>query len=475
MRKYRSLETIRQDLYNEALTCRGLVNFYLDKIELHSPLNAFLEVYGQEARDRAEAIDIKITKGTAGPLAGMVIGIKDVISHKDHPAHASSKILKSYQAQFSATAVDRLLEADAIIIGRQNCDEFGMGSANENSAYGPVKNGLDPRYVPGGSSGGSAVAVQMEMCLASLGTDTGGSVRQPASFCGLVGLKPTYSRISRHGLLAYASSFDTIGIISNNIADNASILEVIAGEDKFDSTVSSRPLRSYPIDNNDFTRKKFCYFKNILTNEALSPESRESFLTSLSALKSDGHQVEGVEFPLLEYVLPAYYLLTMAEASSNLARYDGVRYGVRSNDANNLHDLYLNTRSEGFGAEVQRRIMLGTFVLSAGYYDAYYEKAQKIRRKVREQTLELLDSYDYILSPTTPGTAFKIGQRRKNPVEIYLEDLFTVQPSMGGVPAISLPIKPNSGNLPLGLQVVAKDFNENELYSFGEYFLKLMD
>ena len=475
MPAYRSLDTIRNDLLNGALTCERLVKSYLEKIQRHQHLNAFIEVYAEEALNQAKSIDLKIAGNTAGSLAGLVIGIKDVISHKGHPAQGSSKILKSYKSQYSSTAVERLLEADAIVIGRQNCDEFGMGSSNENSANGPVKNGLNTNYVPGGSSGGSAVAVQMGMCQASLGTDTGGSVRQPASFCGLIGLKPTYSRISRHGLLAYASSFDTIGIISNNISDNAKILEVIAGEDNFDSTVSSQPVKPLSSDKHEFATKKFCYYKDIIASDGHSEGSRDAFLKAIAVLKSEGHLVEEVEFPLLDYILPAYYLLTMAEASSNLSRYDGIRYGTKSEDSGNLHDLYLNTRSEGFGAEVQRRIMLGTFVLSAGYYDAYYEKAQKIRRKVREKTLELLDTYDYILSPTTPGSAFEIGKPRENAVEIYLEDLFTVQPSMAGIPAISLPIKPKSGNLPLGLQAMAKDFNENELYVFGEYFSKLTE
>lgn len=475
MPDYRCLETIQKDLFNGALTCEDLVRSCLAKIDLNEKLNAFIEVYSDDSLNHAILIDKKIAQGTAGSLAGMVVGIKDVISYKNHPAQASSKILAGYKASYSSTVVERLIQADAIIIGRQNCDEFGMGSSNENSAFGPVLNGLDPDYVPGGSSGGSAVAVQMGLCLVSLGSDTGGSVRQPASFCGVVGLKPTYSRISRHGLLAYASSFDTIGIISNNIADNAKVLKIIAGEDQFDSTVSSQPVADY-IDKSDvLSNKKFCYYKDVLTSEGLTDESKEAFLEAISLLKTNGHIVEEVEFPMLKYILPAYYLLTMAEASSNLSRYDGVRYGSRAVESNELSDLYLNTRTEGFGPEVKRRIMLGTFVLSAGYYDAYYGKAQKIRKIVREKTQELLNVYDYIISPTTPGPAFKIGKKRANPIETYLEDLFTVQPSMAGVPAISLPITPKSESLPLGLQVIGNDFMENELYSIGEYFLKLTD
>lgn len=467
-----SLESIQNQLFEGSLTCTELVNTYLANIKAHADLNAFIEVFDQEALSRAAEIDLKIKNQSAGPLAGLVVGIKDVLNYEGHQSQGSSRILEGYRAVYSATAVKRLLNADAIIIGRQNCDEFGMGSANENTPFGPAKNGLNPELVPGGSSGGSAVAVQMGMCQVSLGSDTGGSVRQPAAFCGIVGLKPTYSRISRHGLMAYASSFDTIGILSLNIDDNNRVLQVVAGKDDFDSTVASEPLKQLD-QSSSIPRKRFCFWKETLEHEGLSDTVKTSFLGIIQELRSLGHLVEEVEFPLLDHVLPAYYLLTMAEASSNLSRYDGVRYGKRSNSSDDLLQLYVDTRTEGFGSEVQRRIMLGTFVLSAGYYDAYYEKAQKIRKLVRNNVLEQLEAYDFIISPTTPGLPFKIGAVRDNPVETYLEDLFTVTPSMAGVPAISVPLRRKSGNLPLGLQVIGNDFEENELYSIGEEIMSV--
>lgn len=469
-----SLESIQNQLFEGSLTCIELVNTYLANIQAHTDLNAFIEVFDREALSRAADIDLKLNKQSAGPLAGLVVGIKDVLNYEGHHSQGSSRILEGYRAAYSATAIERLLEADAIIIGRQNCDEFGMGSANENTPFGPAKNGLNPELVPGGSSGGSAVAVQMGMCQVSLGSDTGGSVRQPAAFCGIVGLKPTYSRISRHGLMAYASSFDTIGVLSNNIDDNARVLQVIAGKDNFDSTVSSEPVEQLQDQSSRSTLpKRFCYWKETLEHEGLSSTVKSAFLEVIDELTSLGHVVKEVEFPLLDHVLPAYYLLTMAEASSNLSRYDGVRYGKRSDDSDDLLQLYVDTRTEGFGPEVQRRIMLGTFVLSAGYYDAYYEKAQKIRKLVRDKVRKQLGEYDFILSPTTPGLPFKIGVERENPVETYLEDLFTVTPSMAGVPAISIPLRRKSGNLPLGLQVIGNDFEENELYAIGEQIMSV--
>ena len=467
-----SLESTQQQLSDGTLTCKKLVSSFLAKIEEHRDLNAFIEVFEDEALSAAALVDEKISRGNSGRLAGLVVGIKDLLSYEGHTAQASSKILDGYISSFHATAIQRLLDEDAIIIGRQNCDEFGMGSGNENSAFGPVRNGLNPDYVPGGSSGGSAVAVQMNMCHVSLGTDTGGSVRQPAAFCGVIGLKPTYGRVSRHGLFSYASSFDTIGVISNNIEDNARVLEVIAGEDHFDPTSSTKPVQALD-DQIQKDKYSFCYFKGILSGEhALQGTAREAFISEIQRIKDSGHEVEEVDFPLLEQVLPAYYILTMAEASSNLSRYDGVRYGHRSASSESLTDLYLNTRTEGFGPEVQRRIMLGTFVLSAGYYDAYYQKAQKIRRLVKESISDILKDYDFIISPTSPGSAFRIGEKGTNPVETYLEDLFTVTPSMAGIPAISIPGVSKNDNLPLGLQIIANEFEENKLYSISNKLIR---
>jgi len=467
---YGTLDNIQAEIQQNNLSCVSLVRHYLTNIHKNSTLNAFIEVFEDEALARAADIDNKFAAKTNGKLAGLVVGIKDLICYKDHQVNAASKILDGFQSQYSATAVQRLIDEDAIIIGRQNCDEFGLGSSSENSIYGPVKNGANSLYVAGGSSGGSAVAVQMDMCSVSLGTDTGGSVRQPAAFCGVIGLKPTYSRVSRYGLTAYASSFDTIGIISNFIDDNEKVLEVIAGKDEKDSTSSSK---SYPITKNEHSGpKKFCYYEDLLTS-GLSKEVVRAFNKMLGKLKAQGHIVEPVTFPWQDYTLPAYYLLTMAEASSNLSRYDGLRYGYRAENSSSFKELYAQTRSEGFGPEVKRRILLGTFILSAGYYEAYVAKAQKARKLIRSHTLELFNNYDFLLSPTTPTTAFKIGIKRENPVEMYLEDIFTVQASLAGIPAISIPFNKKIDNLPIGLQISANEFDENSLYTIAKQIINL--
>lgn len=465
---------IQKDLKEGRLTCVERVQFHLNQIKSKQHLNAFLTVYDEEALLRAEQIDEKIRNGTAGKLAGMVVGLKDVLAYKDHPLQASSKILDGFISQFNATAVQRLLNEDAIIIGRQNCDEFAMGSSNENSAFGPVRNEIDPTRVPGGSSGGSAVAVMADMCQVSLGSDTGGSVRQPAAFCGVIGLKPTYSRISRYGLVAYGSSFDCIGIFSKNLDDVALVMEVIAGPDKFDSTVSNLPVPEYHREMKREARSyRIAYIRETMESPALQREIREAIEHKIAQLKSAGHIVEAIDFPLLEYVLPTYYILATAEASSNLSRFDGVRFGYRSKNTTDLESLYKKTRAEGFGKEVQRRILLGNFVLSSSYYDAYYTKAQKVRRLIREKTKDVFKEYDFIIMPTTPSTAFKIGELTDNPVEMYLADLFSVQANVAGIPGISLPCGKDDRGLPIGVQLIADDFNELDLFRFSEVFLSL--
>ncbi|GAA0891387.1 Asp-tRNA(Asn)/Glu-tRNA(Gln) amidotransferase subunit GatA [Fulvivirga kasyanovii] len=474
MKKYTSLSLIQKDLKAGSVTCTELVDYYLTNIDSKKHLNAFLEVYDKEARQKALEVDQKVKNGTAGKLAGMVVALKDVLCHTDHGLQASSNILEGFKSQFNGTAVQRLIDEDAIIIGRNNCDEFAMGSSNENSAFGPVLNDADNERVPGGSSGGSAVAVQADMCLVSLGSDTGGSVRQPAAFCGILGLKPTYSRISRHGLIAYGSSFDCIGIFSKNIEDMAITLEVIAGKDDFDSTVSTQPVEAYSKAKFDPSKKiKVAYIRETLETEGISKEIRSKTQEALEKLKADGHTIEAVDFPILEYLLPTYYILTTAEASSNLSRFDGVKYGFRSPNTSDLESMYKKTRTEGFGEEVKRRIMLGTFVLSASYYDAYYTKAQKVRRIIREQTKDILSKYDFIIMPTTPTTAFKLGEHSEDPLEMYLADLFTVQSSVSGLPAISVPNGVDSGGLPIGLQIMADDFQEDKLLAFSDYLINL--
>ena len=457
------------------ISCVERVNRFLTNIDAKKHLNVYLSVYGREALARAAEVDSKIKNKKAGKLAGLVIGLKDVLCYKDHPLQASSKILAGFESQFNATAVQRLLDEDAIIIGRQNCDEFAMGSSNENSAFGAVLNDLDNSRVPGGSSGGSAVAVMADLCDVSIGSDTGGSVRQPAAFCGILGLKPTYSRISRHGLIAYGSSFDCIGIFSKKLTDVALVFEVIAGADEFDSTVSRKEVPAYQSELTAAkkTTFKIAYLRDAFESKALQPEIKAVMAEKIQQLKEAGHTVEPIDFPLSEYILPTYYILATAEASSNLSRYDGVRYGYRSEQVTDLQSLYKKTRSEGFGKEVQRRILLGTFVLSASYYDAYYTKAQKVRRLIREKTKEIFSEYDFILSPTTPTTAFKIGEHTNNPIEMYLADLFSVHANVAGVPAISVPCGFDNEGLPIGLQLTADDFEESKLFQMSQVMLNL--
>ena len=470
---FRSFRDIQAHLRAGTLTCRQVVEYYLSNIHRHQNLNVFLEVYDQEALQQADRIDRKIAEGTAGKLAGMVVGLKDVLCYQGHRLQAGSQILDSFKSQFSATAVQRILDEDAIIIGHQNCDEFAMGSSTENSAFGPTLNAADTTRVPGGSSGGSAVAVQANLCTASLGSDTGGSVRQPAAFCGVVGLKPTYSRISRYGLIAYGSSFDIIGPFTHTVEDAALLLEIMAGPDEYDSTVSRQPVPPYSqqLDFDATRRVKVAYLRETLENEGLNGEIKLATERALNFLREQGHTVEPVAFPLLKYVLPTYYILTMAEASSNLSRYDGVKYGYRSDKGDSLESMYKKTRTEAFGEEVKRRIMLGTFVLSASYHDAYYTKAQKVRRMLQEATRRILADYDFIVLPTTPTTAFSLGSHA-NPIEMYLADLFTVQASIAGVPAISIPNGTDSDGLPIGLQIITDTFQESSLLAFSQYFLQ---
>ena len=473
VKSYTSLKEIKSELASGEITVEKLVKGYLDKITLNAHLNAFNEVFAQEALICAKKVDTRIKQGVAGKLAGMVIAIKDNICYKGHKVNASSKILENFTSIYSSTVVERLLAEDAIIIGRCNCDEFGMGAANENSYFGPVKNYADVTRVSGGSSGGSAVAVQAGMCHAALGTDTGGSVRQPASFCGLIGLKPTYGRISRHGIIAYASSFDQVGPITKSVDDAALLLEIMAGADEYDGTLANVAVPSFSESTQVPSTKKIAYIQESLSSPGVDSEVKNALVANIDKLRAEGHTVKPIAFELLEYLVPAYYILAMAEASSNLSRYDGVHYGYRSPSAVDLQSTYKRSRSEGFGKEVKRRIMLGTFVLSAGYYDAYYAKAQKVRRLIKNKTEEIFKEYDFILVPTAPEPAFAIGKNEKDPVVTYLSDIFTVQASLTGAPAISLPAGNNSKGLPLGLQLITKHFDEQELLNFSKYFLEL--
>ena len=467
MNAYLSLNSIQNAIKAGEISCLSLTQSYIKNIDSNKNLNAFIEVFTDEAIQRARQIDKKIRNGTAGKLAGMVIGIKDNICFKNHKVTASSKILEGFESLYNATVVERILAEDAIILGRLNCDEFAMGSANENTIYGPTKNPVNTKKVTGGSSGGSAAAVAANLCLAALGSDTGGSIRQPASFCGTIGIKPTYSRVSRYGLIAFASSFDQIGPITNDIEDAAIILEVIAGSDKYDSTSSLKKVEQYSGRLKNNNPKRIAVISECLQKEGLDKEINLAIINQIEKLKQKGHQVEEVTFPYLDYLVPTYYVISTAEASSNLARFDGVHYGYRSEKSDNTESTYLITRTEGFGKEVQRRIMLGTFVLSAGYHDAYYTKAQKMRRIIQDKTKEILSEYDFILTPTTPKTAFDLGLEQKDPVVMYLEDIFTVLANLSGNPAISLPLNQHSNGLPFGTQLIAKPFHEKELLSFS--------
>lgn len=465
--EYKRLSDIQSAIDNNEITCTQLVQNYLSNIESKKYLNAFLEVFEQEALERAKLLDEKYKSGDKkGKLFGLVIGVKDNICYKGHQVSAASKMLENFESLFSATAVERLLAEEAIIIGRLNCDEFAMGSSNENSAFGNVLNDIDNKRAPGGSSGGSAVAVQANLCHASLGSDTGGSIRQPAAFCGVVGLKPTYGRVSRYGLIAFASSFDQIGPFTHSVEDVATILNVIGGEDDFDAT-SLRSNLNVNLTPSSNKKYKIAYFKQALESEGLDSEIKTSIQDLIQKLKDNGHTVEAVEFPLLDYVVPTYYVLTTAEASSNLSRYDGVHYGYRSPNAKNMEEVYVKSRSEGFGKEVKNRIMLGTFVLSSGYYDAYYSKAQKVRRLLSDKMNELYHEYDFVLSPTTPTPAFKLGEKTSDPVTMYLEDIYTVLANLVGNPAISLPLYKNSADLPIGIQLMAQNEQEEQLLQFS--------
>lgn len=469
MKTYTSLKQVRADLQEQKISLTDLVQRYLDNIESTQSLNIYIEVFEAEALAKAKELDEKYRNHPeqVGQLYGMVIAIKDVLCYAGHQVTAASKILQGFTAPYSATAIQRLLDEDAVIIGRVNCDEFAMGSSNENSYYGVTRNAADPDKIPGGSSGASAVAVQADTCLAALGSDTGGSVRQPAAFCGIVGFKPTYGRISRHGLIAYGSSFDQIGVLSHSVSDAALLLEVMAGQDEFDSTVSQRPVPAYSQQLQFEQPAKIAYLQSAIAHEQLDGEVQKALFDQIENLKVSGHEVQGIDFEYLDYIIPAYYVLTTAEASSNLSRYDGIRYGYRSKDASDLLETYRRSRTEGFGTEVKRRIMLGTFVLSAGYYDAYYSKAQQVRQLIWQRLQKIFSTYDFILMPVATSTAWDIGKMDNDPVEMYLSDIFTVLANMVGIPGISLPIGTHSNGLPIGMQLMANRFEEEKLLAFS--------
>jgi aspartyl-tRNA(Asn)/glutamyl-tRNA(Gln) amidotransferase subunit A len=468
LNNFRSFQKLKSKLLSSELRCEDVVRSYLLKIKNHNFNNSFVETFDKAAIEQATLVDNSIVNNSPGKLAGMIIGIKDNICYENHNVSASSAILKGFTSLYSATVINRLISEGAIIIGRLNCDEFAMGSSNETSVYGHVKNPHDPLRVSGGSSGGSACAVAEGLCIAALGSDTGGSIRQPAAFCGVVGLKPTYSRVSRYGLIAYASSFDQIGPLTNNVEDAALILEVIAGKDKNDSTSSSYNVPLYSEFKQKNQPKRIAFIEESLNHEGLDDEIRKLIFSKIDVLRKKGHTIEPVSFPYLDYLVSTYHVLSTAEASSNLSRFDGINYGYRSEQSSDLNQVYVNSRTEAFGKEVKRRIMLGTFVLSVGYHEAYFTKAQKIRRIIKNKVDEIFKTYDFILTPTTPHIAFKIGEDYKDPTQMYLEDIFTVLANLSGNPAISLPLFDHSSKLPYGLQLMSENFEEESLLYFSK-------
>ena len=394
--KYPSISSIKKALLSKETTCGKRVEHFLQQITASEKLNAFVEVFEEEAVQKAKEIDEKIRNNNAGKLAGIIIGIKDNICYKNHRTEACSNMLKGFQSLYTATALQRLLDEDAIVIGRLNCDEFAMGGSNEYSAYGAASNPYNVDHVTGGSSGGSAAAVAAGLCDVALGSDTGGSVRQPAAFCGVYGLKPSYGRISRKGLIAFGSSFDQIGVLSNNEEDAALLLQLMAGHDEGDSTTTREKL-SFPEATSSEKKYRIAVIRQCLEADGLDPEIKNHFIRFTEVLKSEGHIINLIDFPLLKQMVPAYYILTTAEASSNLSRYTGLLYGHRAGKSDSTDEVVSQSRSEGFGREVKRRILLGTFVLSSGFYDAYYQKAQQSRRKILEATCKIYEDSDLLL------------------------------------------------------------------------------
>lgn len=472
----------RTALENNETSCKALVSSFLDRIASENPrLNAFLFVDQEGAPARARELDQRRAAGEHLPLAGLVLGVKDNICIKDWQATCGSHILEGFTSLYDATAVQKLVDAGAIVIGKTNCDAFGMGSSNENSYFGPVKNPLDEAYVSGGSSGGSAAAVAAGLCHAALGSDTGGSIRQPASFCGVVGLKPTYGRVSRYGLVAYASSFDCIGSIGHSVHDMAEVLEAMAGVDRWDAT-------SAPVDVPEYTAALTGDVRGVRIGlpdeyfaDGLDEGIRSVIQNAINALEQAGATIKPVTMPHTPYGVATYYVLATAEASSNLARFDGVRYGYRADLSKlgrsaSLTDLYVESRTEGFGDEVKRRIMLGTYVLSSGYYDAYYGKAQRVRTLIRSDFDRAFEDVDMLLTPAAPTPPFKLGEKTDDPLAMYLGDIYTVTANLAGVPGLVVPAgaHPTQPQFSVGLQLLGRPFEEAQLLRVGDAVMKLV-
>ncbi len=455
------------------LSIRESVEERIKIAEKNKRLNAYLRILDERALRKADELDRRIQKGEeVGALAGTIIAIKDNINIEGENSSCASKILEDFKSPFNATVIDKLEKADAVIIGKTNLDEFAMGSSTENSAFGPTKNPHDETRVPGGSSGGSAVAVASGSADAALGSDTGGSVRQPASFTGVVGLKPTYGRISRYGLIAYASSLDQIGLFSTTVEDTALLLKELAGKDVKDSTTADEPVPDYSESIGKEVNEMTIGVPDEYFSEGLDDVIKETIFKKLDTLEKAGAKIEKINLPMTEYGIAAYYIVATAEASSNLARYDGVRFGLRKGGEEGLIDMYEKTRSAGFGPEVRRRIMLGTYVLSSGYYDAYYRRALKVRRLIKEDFDKAFSKVDVIITPTTPTTAFKIGEKVDDPLTMYLNDIYTVTINLAGICGMSIPAGKDKSGLPFGMQLLGNFFEESKIIRVGDFIEK---
>lgn len=456
---------LKDRLESKDISSVDITKSYIDRIDkVESSVNAYITLTTKQALVRAKEIDEKRVKGESlGSLAGIPIGIKDNICTKGIKTTCASKMLENFVPPYSATVTEKLNNQGAILLGKLNMDEFAMGSSNENSYFHKTMNPWDLTRVPGGSSGGSAAAVAADEAVFTLGSDTGGSIRQPAHYCGVVGMKPTYGTVSRYGLVAFASSLDQIGPLTKDVEDMALVLNAITGYDKLDSSSYNRQYEDFGIDmKKDIKGKRVALPKEYFSN-GINPEIKEKVINVAKKLEELGAIVEEVNMDMTDLALPAYYLISSAEASSNLARYDGVKYGYRAKDYNNLVDLYKQTRDEGFGKEVKRRIMLGTYALSSGYYDAYYKKAQQVRTLIKNEFDKVFETYDIILTPTGPSTAFKIGEKVNNPIEMYMNDICTVPINIAGVPALSMNCGFDSNNMPIGVQFISKAFNEKTI------------
>jgi len=464
--KPKTLAALREEISSGRTKATDLANEYYARIEKKNPrLNIYLSFTKERALAQAARVDDLAAKGDPlPPLAGVPMGIKDVMVVQGAPSTAGSKILQGYRPPYDCTAVARLEAAGAVLLGKLNCDEFAMGSSNENSAYGPVRNPVDTERVPGGSSGGSAAAVASNLAVATLGSDTGGSIRQPASFCGVVGVLPTYGRVSRYGLIAFASSLDRIGPFAANVRDAATLLGVIAGHDPNDATSSPAPVEDYVAQSDKPAAGLRIGVPAEYFAEGLDPEVRAAIEKGIAALEAAGCAIKPVSLPHTKYAVPTYYLVATAEASANLARFDGVRYGYRSPRSATLSEMYSHSRDEGFGAEVKRRIFLGTYALSAGYYDAYYLKAQQVRRILAEEFLRAFAEVDAIVTPTSPFPAFKIGEKTGDPLAMYLADIYTVTASLAGICGVTVPCGATQAGLPVGMQILARHLGESTAF-----------